>query len=155
MPSECGVELSPDPVIDDDMINKMNVAELRVALQASGMSKNGQKEVIINILNTEVAEGIAIIQDLPLADIENSAGDVFHPGAYWKELYKAGLDMENSIMNVEGVSFRAPTIMDEEHAEVFMDLPKKQNYEETFDRAGFTAPTRLLPERHANGKVNC
>ena len=28
VPSEGGVELSPDPVLDDDMIKKMKVAEL-------------------------------------------------------------------------------------------------------------------------------
>ena len=36
---------------------------------------------------------------------------------------------------------------------MFMDLPKKRNDDETFDRADFTAPARLLQERNTNGKV--
>ena len=84
-------------------------------------------------MKTEVAEGVAIIQYLPVEEIENSAGGVFHPGAYWKELEQAGPDMDDSIMNVEGISFRAPTTTAKEHAAVFMDLPKKRNDDETFD----------------------
>ena len=84
VPAECGVELIPDPVLDDNTTNKMNLAKLRVALQARGMSNNGLKAVLIDLLKTSVAEGVAILQDFPVTEIENSVGDVFHPGSYWK-----------------------------------------------------------------------
>ena len=100
-----------------------------------------------------MAEGVAILHYFPLAEIENSAGDMLHSGAYWKELEQAGPDMDDSIMNVEGISFRAPTTTAKEHATIFMDRPKNRNYEETFNRVPFTAPARLLPERNSNGKV--
>ena len=87
--------MSPDPVLDDDTINKTKVAELRSALQACGMSRNGLKTVLIDRLKTSVSKGIAILQDRQLEEIENSAGDVFHTGTYWKELEKAGPDMDN------------------------------------------------------------
>ena len=153
MPAEGGVELSPDPVLDDDTIKKMKVAELQVALQACWMPKNGLKAVLIDKLKTSVAEGVAILQYFSVAEIENSTGDVFHFGAYWKELEQAGPDMDDSIMNVEGVSFRAPTTTAKDYAALFMNLPNKHNYEETFYQAAFTAPTRLLPERNTNGKI--
>ena len=79
---EGGVELIPDSVLYDDTTKKMNVAKLRVALQACGISNNGLKTVLINRLKTVVVEGIAIIQDRPVTEIENSADDVFNPGAY-------------------------------------------------------------------------
>ena len=152
VPEEGGVELSPDPVLDDNTIKEMKVSELRFSLQAHSMSKNGLKAFIIDRLKTAVAKGVVILQYFPVAEIENSAGDVFHPGAHWKELEQAGPDMDNSIMNVEGVCFIAPTTTAKDDAEVFMDRPKKKNYEETFDRAYFTAPARLIPDRNVNGK---
>ena len=48
-------------------------------------------------------------------------------------------------MNVEVVSFGAPTTTAKEHAGMFMDFPKKLNYEEKFDWAAFTAPAILIP----------
>ena len=48
VPEEGGMELSPDTVLDDDTINKMKVAEIPVALQARGRSKNGLKSVLID-----------------------------------------------------------------------------------------------------------
>ena len=66
------------------MINKMKVAELQVYLLARGMSKNGLKAVLINLLKTAVAQGVTILQDLPVVEIKNSAGNVFRSGAYWK-----------------------------------------------------------------------
>lgn len=44
---EGGVELSPEPVLDDKKIKSMKVVELRVALQARGVSKNRLNEVLI------------------------------------------------------------------------------------------------------------
>ena len=50
---------------------------------------------MIDRLKTAVSEGIAILQYCPVAEIENIAGDVFHPGAYWKELEQAVPDMKD------------------------------------------------------------
>ena len=75
----------------------------------------------------------------------NSVGDVFHPGAYWKELDQDGPDKVDSIMNVEGVSFKAPTTTADDHASVFMDRPKKRNYKETFDRLSGPDTKRSRP----------
>lgn len=58
---------------------------------------------------------------------------MFHPGAYWKELEQTGPDIDKSIMDLDGVSFRVPRTTAKEHDAVFSDYPKKRNYEETFD----------------------
>ena len=70
---------------------------------------------------------------------------MFHPGAYWEEIEQVSLDMKNSIMNVEGVSFRAPTTTAKDRAAVFMDRPKKQNYEETFYQYSFYRTYKTAP----------
>ena len=59
----------PNPVLDDDTINKMKVAELQVALQACGISKNGLKAFLIDQMKTSVAKGVAILQDRPVVEI--------------------------------------------------------------------------------------
>ena len=48
VPAEGGVELIPDPVPVDDTIKKMKVEDIRFALQARGMSRNGIKSVLID-----------------------------------------------------------------------------------------------------------
>ena len=64
----------------------MKVAELCVTLQARRMSKNGLNAVMADQLKTAGVESVAIIQDRLVTEIENSAGNVLHPSAYWKEL---------------------------------------------------------------------
>lgn len=59
-----------------------------------------------------------------MVEIENSSGDMFEPGAYWRELEQAGHDIDDSIMNVEGTTHRALATILEEHAAVFADRPK-------------------------------
>ena len=54
-------------------------------------------------------------------------------------------------MEVEGITFRAPTTSEAKHNSDFQDRPKKRNYAETFDRAPFVAE-RLLPEKNLRGR---
>ena len=46
-PPDNGVGSTPESVLDEETINKMKVAELRIALEARGLSKNGIKTVLI------------------------------------------------------------------------------------------------------------
>lgn len=77
---------------------------------------------------------------------------MFEHGTYWKEFEQTGPDIDDSIINVEGFSFIVPTTTIEEDAAVFADCPKKRNYNEVFDRAPFTVPQLLLPDRNTNDK---
>ena len=83
--------------------------------------------------------------------MNNSAGEAFQPGAYWKLLEQAGTEVDESVINVDGVSFRAPITPAKEHASAFTEKPKKRNYDETFDRRPFITE-RLLPEKNDKGK---
>ena len=51
-----------------------------------------------------------------------------------------------------GGNLRVPTATDEDYAAVSADYLKKRNYKETFNRAKFSAPARLLLEMNAYGK---
>ena len=104
MPSEGGVEFSPDLVLDDETIKNMKVAELRIALQACGVSKNELNASIVDQLKTVMVEGVAIIQDRPVVETKNGVCNVLHDSTYWKGLEKSNPNMENSIMDVYGVS---------------------------------------------------
>ena len=83
--------------------------------------------------------------------MQNSAGNDFHPAAYWKEIDPSGDDIDEFIMNVDGMRFRAPTTTEEEHEADFSNPPKEINYADTFDRSPFTAPCRLLPKKNSRG----
>ena len=41
--------------------------------------------------------------DRSAVEVENSAGTEFHASFYWKEINPAGEDLDESIMNVDGI----------------------------------------------------
>ena len=59
--------------------------------------------------------------------MQNSAGNDFHPTDYWKEIHPSGDDIDESIMNVDGMRFRAPNTTTEEHEADCANRPKKRN----------------------------
>ena len=94
----------------------------------------------------------------------NDTGDGFAPGTFWKLLEPEPSTLDDSIMNIDGVHFRAPTTTEEEHKSNFCDRPKKRNYKQIFDRIPFKAEQWLLPvknektrkfKRNQNGKYHC
>ena len=150
-PPVAEVESAPEPALDEETMEKMKVAELRVALQARGLSKNGRKIELFNRLKAAVADGVPLVADRPAEEVANSAGADFHPRAYWKEINPTGEEIDESIMNVEGHEFRAPTTSEAEHEARNGNAPRKRSYAEEFDRSPFTAPSRLLPEKNKKG----
>ena len=64
----------------------------------------------------------------PLVEVANTAGDGFQPGAYREEITADGEFIDESVMKVNGVSFRAPTTGEAEHtaSATFEDRPKKK-----------------------------
>ena len=98
-----------------------------------------------------MGEGVPLIEYRPAVEVQNIAGNEFHPTAYWKDIDPSGDDIDESIMNVDGMRFRAPTTTAEEHEADCANQPKKRNYAETSDRSPFTAPCRLLPEKNSRG----
>ena len=85
-----------------------------------------------------------MIENRPAEVINNTYGNTFDPGAYWEELHTVGDAIYESIMNVEGGNFRAPTIPAHEHNTRFGGRPPKKNYDVQFDRPPFIKSV-LLP----------
>ena len=46
-----------------------------------------------------------MMENRPAEVINNTAGDMFDPGVYWEDLHTVGDAIDESIMNVEGVTF--------------------------------------------------
>ena len=62
-------------------INKMKVMELRSALQARGMTKNGLKAVLVSRLEEVIKKNVPLMQNIAPEVIENSSGGEFAAGA--------------------------------------------------------------------------
>ena len=65
--------------------------------------------------------------------MQNSAGNDFHPTAYWKDVHPSGDVIDELIMNVDGMRFRDPTTTTEEHKADCANQTKDRNYADTFD----------------------
>ena len=150
-PPDNGVGSTPKSVLDEETIKKMKFSDLRIALEVCGLSRNSLKTVLIYQFKAAVERGFPLIEDWPAVEVQNSAGNDFHPTAYWKEIHPSGDDIDESIMNVDEMWFKAPTTTTGEHEADCSNRPKKRNYDETFDRSPFTAPCRLIPEKNSRG----
>ena len=52
-----GMGSTPESVLDEETIKKMKVADVRIALEARGLSKNGLKAVLVDRLKAAVGGG--------------------------------------------------------------------------------------------------
>ena len=108
------------------VIDVMKIVELRSKLGKRGMSKNGLKAVLVERLKEAVAQNVPLLKNQPDHEVANNAGDGFDGGAYWELLEADGGEVDESVMEVDGIRFRAPT--EEEHISNHPDQPKKRNY---------------------------
>ena len=86
-----------------------------------------------------------------MEESNNSAGDTFHPGLYWKLIKPSGPAVNEYGMTIGGVRFREPTMLAEGH-ELNRDNRPKKVYSEIFDGALFTR-SALLSVRKINGML--
>ena len=70
---------------------------------------------------------VPLIEYQPAIEVQNSAGNDFHPTDYCKEIHPSGDDIDESITNVDGMRFRAPTTTMEEHEADFSNRQKGRN----------------------------
>ena len=151
-PPDNGVVSTPESVLNEETIKKMKASDLRIALEARGLSSNGLKTFLIYQLKAAVRRGFPLIEYRPDLEVQKIAGNYFHPTAYWKEIHPSGDDIDESIMNVDVMRFRAmTTTTTEEHEADCANRPKNRNYAETFDRSPFTASCRLIPDKNSRG----
>ena len=128
-------------------IAKLKVTELRTELGKRGLSKNGLKKVLQDRLVEGIKKKIPLLQDRSTDEIDHDAGDGFAPGTFWKLLDPEPNTLDESIMKIDGVHFRAPTTTEEEQKSNFCERPKKRNYNQIFDRMPFYSK-RLLPVKN-------
>ena len=107
----------------------MKVIDIKKELKKRGVSTIGLKEVFVARLKDAILKNVPLVENLAPKEADNLAGDVFSPGAYWKELPCEGEYVKEDIPN----GFRAPTVPLGENASV-----QKRNYGQTFDRMAFT-----------------
>ena len=89
------------------------------------MLKNGLKSVLVERLKEAVRNNVKLIEERPDDEVENIAGDGFNGNAYWKYIEQTGAEIDELVMEVEGINFRAPTTSEAEHNSDFHDRPKK------------------------------
>ena len=142
---------SAEPVLTDESIDKMKVKDLRDELSKRGVDKIGLKRELVQQLREAIVAGVPMVENRPAEAVNNTAGDMFDPVAYWEELETVGNAIDESIMNIEGGNFRAPTVPEHEHNARF-DQPSKGNYYVQFDRSPFIKLV-LLPELNASGNL--
>ena len=82
-PPDNGVGYTPESVLNEETIKKMKVADLRIELEARGLSKNGLQKFLIDRLKAAVGEGVPLIEYRPAVEVQNSAGNDFRPNSYW------------------------------------------------------------------------
>ena len=111
VPSPNEVENDSDENIGltDDKIEKMKVSELKEALGARNLSKNGVKAVLINRLKQAVANGMGVVENINPNIISNMAGENFEPMAHWELLTPdTNLVVEENLRDSDGYEFYAP-----------------------------------------------
>ena len=102
-----------------DEVSKMNVIALKQELKKQGISTTDLKEVLVTRLEDAIFKNVLLVENLPQEEVDNLAGDVFSPDAYWQELSSESEYVNKDIPN----DFRAPTVSLGENAAI-----RKRNY---------------------------
>ena len=79
---------SAEPVLTDKISDTMKFKYMRDSLSKRGVNKAGLKVGLVRKLKEAVATGVPMMENRPAEVINNTAGDMFHPGAYWEELHR-------------------------------------------------------------------
>ena len=87
---EAPVAEEADQILNAATINRMKAVELRIELKKRGMKVTGGKAELQTRLLEGVLAGVEILAARPVEESNNSAGDAFNPGAYWKLLELSG-----------------------------------------------------------------
>ena len=125
-----------------EQAERMKVVELREELQKRGLSKAGKKETLLARLKEGIEKQVPILEGGNKIS-QNTAGDSFTFGAYWKLL-----EQDGDFVQEEIGEHHAPTVPPDE-----VQFVKKRNYKEKFDRPPFTGTTKV-PARYRNGKIS-
>ena len=91
------------PILDEEILSKMRVAEFQTALEALRLFKHGLKAVLIDWLKAAMASGaIGWGGGGAAIEVENTAGTDYHPSVYWKDISPKGEEIYQSKMDIDG-----------------------------------------------------
>ncbi len=105
--------------------------------------------MLVKRLKEGIKKNVPLLVDLSIDQIQNNAGDDFEACAYWRLLEATGPPLDDSIMEVDDVPFKALTTTKEEHNA--NDRPKKRIFGESSNREPFVG-NHLLPKVITKGK---
>jgi hypothetical protein len=140
------------PLALDD-ISKMKVAELKEALLKRGLSRNGNKKVLVDRLKDALTNHAPLVLNLTNEIRDNLAGDAFHGGAYWTMIPQDGdIIIDENRELIESERFFDPTVpRNNQWEDPDRVGPPKRNYNVTADREVFFMKAKV-PDLTANGK---
>ena len=143
-PNEVENDSNENIGLTDDKIEKMKVSELKEALGARNLSKNGVKAVLISRLKQAVANGMGVVENINPNIISNMAGENFEPMAHWELLTPdTNSVVEENLRDSDGYEFYAPIASGAARAEPSSGHALKMNYREYFERPKFLQPVYL------------
>ena len=130
--------------LTNDIIDKMKVSELKDALGARNLAKNGVKAVLISRLKQAVANGMANVDNIDPNVISNMAGENFEPMAHWELLIPDSSSVvSDNLRDSDGHQFYAPIASGAAREEPSSGHALKMNCWKNFGGPKFLQPVYL------------
>jgi hypothetical protein len=141
-------------LLDINSLGQMKVAELKEALLKRGLSRNGNKQVLVNRLKDALTNNVPLVLNMTTEIRDNLAGDTFHGGAHWEIVPQDGeVIMDQNRDLIEGERLFDPTVPRVNYWEDSDNVgPPKRNYNATADRGVFIMKTKV-PDSTKHGKT--
>jgi hypothetical protein len=133
-------------VLDINSVGQLKVAELKEELLKRGLSRNGNKQVLLNRLKDALTNNVPLVLNMTTEIRDNLAGDTFHGGAHWEIVPQDGeviIDENRDL--IEGERLFDLTIPRVNYWEDSDNVgPAKRNYTATADREVFIMKAKVL-----------
>ena len=141
------------PSLSVEDVDKLKVSELKEQLLKRGLSRSGNKPLLVSRLKEAVTNNAPLLLNMSNEIRDNLAGDTFNGGAYWEMVPQDGETVvdENREL-IEGERYFDPTVpRNNRWVEGDEVGPPKRNYNATADREVFRHRAKV-PHFTSQGK---